>query len=130
MKKIILLVCCIVFFSITVCNAESDIDKLKGCWEIKYGSLGIPGGDLDGGKVEIGDNYIKIGEDFIINVTFEETDTHIIMNRTRKNSLGMTSSDKKYVLKKTITDSSFRESNILETSPEKGKKYTRIQCSK
>ena len=47
MKKIILLACCMVLFSIGVCNADSDIEKLKGCWR----SLGI--------DYEIGDNYYK-----------------------------------------------------------------------
>lgn len=119
MKKIILLACCMVLFSIGVCNADSDIDKLKGCWSYKYGSIK--------GKEEIGDNYIKNlknGDKF--ELVFEENDTHIIMKEYVPlfNDFEIL-----YINKASITDTSFRRSKKA-SSPEDGLKLTRIQCPK
>ena len=51
MKKIILLVCCMMFFSITASKADAKVDMIKGCWRYQYGAIK--------GEQEIGDNYIK-----------------------------------------------------------------------
>lgn len=117
MKKIILLACCMVLFSIGVCNADSDIEKLKGCWR----SLGI--------DYEIGDNYYKkLSNNLEFELIFEKTDTHIVM---RKRNPKLKGNDIiRYVNRKSITDDSFVDSKKKESSPDKGLKFTRIQCPK
>ena len=115
MKKIILLACCMLFFSIGVCNADSDIDKLKGCWR----SLGI--------EYKIGDNYYKkLSNDDTDKISFESTDTHILIKRYVE-EIG--EEDIFYINKESITDTSFMRSNKA-SSPEDGVKFSRIQCPK
>ncbi|WP_296303691.1 hypothetical protein [uncultured Desulfovibrio sp.] len=117
MKKIILLACCMVLFSIGVCNADSDIDKLKGCWR-SYGS-----------NYEINDNYYKkIANDVEFELNFEETDTHIIM-KTRHPKLKERETIR-YILRESITDESFMVSKKKQTSPTEGRAYKRIECPK
>lgn len=110
-----------ILFSITACNADTDVEKLKGCWSYQYGSKG---------EEEIGDNYIKNlknGDKF--ELIFEETDTHIAMKITHPELKKYVPDAEEvfYINKESITDTSFRRSKKA-SSPEDGVKFTRIQC--
>lgn len=106
-----------VLFSIGVCNADSDIDKLKGCWrslETDY---------------EIGNDYMKnISNGVKYEVKIEQEDKYIVMKK--KHPKLKNHEIIRYVNIQSITDNSFMDSNIKEESPEDGLKFTRIQCPK
>ena len=124
MKKIIPLVCCMILFSITACNADTDVEKLKGCWNNSiYGTM-------KAGNIEIGDNFIKnIGNGDVLELKFEMTDTHIAMKITHPELKKHVpdAEDVFYINRKSITDTSFMRSN-KEEAPDKGLKFNRIQC--
>ena len=125
MKKIIPLVCCMILFSITACNADTDVEKLKGCWKNSiYGTI-------NSGHIEIGDNYEKnLDNGEVFELLFETTDTHIAM-RTTHPELKKHVPDAEevfYINRKSITDTSFRQSNKKEESPDEGLQFNRIQC--
>ena len=113
MKKIIPFVCCMVFFSVTDCNADSDVEKLKGCWS----SVGT--------KIEFGDNYEKnLNNGEVYKLKFETTDTHISIIYSPDE---LFDEEIFYINKKSITDTSFMRSK-KEEAPDKGLQFNRIQC--
>lgn len=106
-----------VLFSIGVCNADSDIDKLKGCWR-SYGS-----------DYEITDDYYKnLSNKYESELSFEITDTHIVMKM--KHTKFKDRETVRYILRESITDDSFMVSKKKQTSPTEGRAYKRIQCPK
>jgi len=71
---------------------------------------------------------IKINSGEIFNIKFEHNDTYIIMKmKYNLPELEQYEVDR-YILRKSITDNSFRDSNKKELDPEEGVKFTRIQC--
>ena len=124
MKKIILLVCCMMFFSITASKADAKVDMIKGCWRYQYGAIK--------GEQEIGDNYIKNlknGDKY--ELILEETDTHFIMRMTHQEIKKHAPDYEEvfYINRESITETSFWRSKKA-SSPEEGLKFTRIQCPK
>ena len=111
--KIIPLVCCMILFSVTACNADTDTDveKLKGCWKLPLG------GEPFDSNIEIGDNYYKnIDNGAIFELKFETTDTHIVMRTTHPKIKKRIPDFEQvfFINKKSITNTSFRKSNKKE----------------
>ena len=114
MKKILLLFVLCMSFPVTAC-ADSDIDKIKGCWKF-----------LDSQYKITDTQHIQIGGQNTTDIELSADDTFIVVTKSHRKLKNMKSVY--YINKKQITDTSFVMLKNKNDNPEYGLKYTRIEC--